>query len=60
MPRKKPPVKVRPLTYEPTKAEMEEPIVLRKRDGSVPTPDELAETVVGSGPPIEHEDVSRD
>ena len=30
------------LDYQPTKAELEEEIVLRRKDGSVPTPRELA------------------
>ncbi|MYD94685.1 MAG: hypothetical protein F4Y02_13560 [Chloroflexi bacterium] len=37
----KPVVSVKPRDYQPTKAEMEEPIVIRGRDGSVPTVDEL-------------------
>ena len=36
-----PTVRVKPWAYQPTKAEMEEPIVIRKWDGSVPTVDEL-------------------
>ena len=35
-------VRVKPHTYQPTKAELEEPIVIRKADGTMPTPEELA------------------
>lgn len=35
-------IRVRPHSYQPTKAEMEEPVTVRKRDGSLPTPEELA------------------
>ena len=38
-------VRVQPMSYSPTKVEMEEPIVIRKPDGSVPTPDELAKAL---------------
>ena len=33
-------------TYRPSKAELEEPIELRKPDGSRPSPDELVRAVV--------------
>ena len=36
-----PTVHVKPHSYQPTKAELEEPFVIRKPDGSVPTPCEL-------------------
>ena len=38
----KPTVRVKPHSYQPSKAELEEPVVIRKADGSVPTPEELA------------------
>jgi len=38
----RPTVLVKPHSYQPRKAELEEPVVIRKPDGSVPTPEELA------------------
>ena len=38
----KPTVKVKPHSYQPTKAELEETVAVRKPDGSLPTPAELA------------------
>ena len=38
----KPTVRVKPHSYQPSKAELEESIVIRKPDGSVPTPEEIA------------------
>ena len=38
----KPTVRVKPHSYQPSKAELEEDIVIRKADGTVPTPEELA------------------
>ena len=35
-------VRVKPHSYQPSKAELEEPVVIRKADGLVPTPEELA------------------
>ena len=35
-------VRVKPHSYQPRKAELEEPVVIRKPDGSLPTPEELA------------------
>lgn len=35
-------VRVKPNRYQPTKAELEESIVIRKADGTMPTPEELA------------------
>ena len=35
-------VRVKPHSYQPSKAEMEEKIVIRKPDGSAPSPEELA------------------
>ena len=38
----KPTVRMKPHTYQPSKAELEEPVVIRMPDGSIPTPEELA------------------
>ena len=35
-------IKVKPHSYQPSKAELEETIDLAKPDGSIPSPDELA------------------
>ena len=35
-------VRVKPHSYQPTKAEREEPFVIRRADGSIPTPEEFA------------------
>ena len=35
-------VRVKPHSYQPSMAELEEPVVIRKPDGSAPTPEELA------------------
>lgn len=35
-------VRVEPHTHQPTKAELEEPVVIRKADGTMPTPEEFA------------------
>ena len=40
-PIKRRPVRVKPHSYQPSKAELEEEIVIRKPDGLVPTPEEL-------------------
>ena len=34
-------VRIKPHSFQPSKAELEEPFVIRKPDGSVPTPGEL-------------------
>lgn len=39
-------VKVKPHSYQPSKAELEEPIDIRKSDGTKPTPGELARTAL--------------
>ena len=41
-PIKRRPVRVKPHSYQPSKTELEENIVVRKPDGSSPTPEELA------------------
>ena len=40
-PEPRPTVRVKPHSYQPSKAELEEPFVIRKPDGSIPTPAEL-------------------
>ena len=35
-------VRVKPHTYQPSKAELEKLVTIRKPDGSTPTPEELA------------------
>lgn len=44
----KPPrtVRLKPNRYQPSKAQLEEEIVLRKPDGTPPTPQELARAVL--------------
>ena len=37
-----PTVRVKPHSYQPSKAELEEPVIIRKPDGSAPSPEELA------------------
>ena len=38
----KPTVRVKPHGYQPSKAKLEEPVIIRKPDGSAPSPEELA------------------
>ena len=38
----RPDVRVKPHSYQPRKAELEEPVAIHKADGSVPTPEEFA------------------
>ena len=40
-PEDRPTVCVKPHSYQPSKAELEKPFVIRKPDGSIPTPGEL-------------------
>lgn len=40
-------VRVRPHSYQPKKAELEEPVAIRKKDGTMPTPEELAKGALG-------------
>ena len=42
----KPTVRVKPFSYQPSKAELEEPVILRKPDGSAPTVDEVVAAVL--------------
>ena len=44
--KQKPVVRVRPHTYQPSKAELEAPIVMRNPDGSVPTVNDVADAVL--------------
>ena len=46
MSKKPKPIKLVNQTYQPTKAEAEEVIVLRKKNGSAPTAQDLARAVV--------------
>jgi len=39
-------VKVKHHSYQPSKAELEEDVTIRKADGSVPTPEELAKVAL--------------
>lgn len=39
---RRPTVRVKPFSYQPSKAELEAPFSMRKKDGSLPTPGELA------------------
>ncbi len=39
-------VRVKPHSYQPSKAELEEPIIPRKPDGSRPTVDEVVDAVL--------------
>ncbi len=41
----KPTVRVKPFSYQPSKAEIEEPVILRKPDGTAPTVDEVVSAV---------------
>lgn len=38
-------VRVKPFSYQPSKAELEEPIILRKTDGSAPSVNEVVAAV---------------
>jgi len=42
----KPTVKVKPHSYQPSKAELEENVMVRKSDGSIPSPEELVRFVL--------------
>lgn len=41
-----PTIRAKPYDYQPSKAELEEPIILRKPDGSRPTLEEVMQSVV--------------
>ena len=47
-PRQIPPrtVRVKPHAYQPSKVELDDPIILRNPDGSIPTVDEAADAVL--------------
>jgi len=49
-------VRVKPHTYQPKKAELEEPFVIRKADGTMPTPDELARVALAPARVVEDPD----
>ena len=40
-------VRMKPHDYQPKKAELEEPFQIRKSDGTMPTPEELARGALG-------------
>ena len=40
-------VRVKPHAYQPKKAELEEPFAIRKSDGTMPTPEDLAKGALG-------------
>ena len=46
-------VRVKPKTYQPTKAELENPVLIRRPDGTVPTPEELARVALAPAVVIE-------
>ena len=41
-----PTIRAKPYSYQPSKAELEEPIILRKADGSQPTFEEVTRAVI--------------
>lgn len=49
-------VRVKPKTYQPTQAEMEEPFQIRKADGAMPTPEELARIALAPATVVEDPD----
>ena len=49
-------VRVKPHTYQPRKAELEEPIVIRKADGTMPTPEEFARVALAPARIVEDQD----
>ena len=46
-------VRVKPKTYQPRKAELEEPFVIRKADGTMPMPEELARVALAPATIVE-------
>ena len=38
---KRPEVRVKPHSYQPSKSEIEQPFVIQRADGTVPTPGEI-------------------
>lgn len=42
----KPEVRVKSSRYQPSKIELDEPVEIRKADGTVPTPEELARSAL--------------
>ena len=49
-------VRVKPFSYQPSKAELEEPVILRKPDGSAPTVDEVVDAVLRPVKVVENPD----
>ena len=49
-------VRVKPHTYQPRKAELEEPFEIRKADGTMPTPEEFARIALAPARIVEDED----
>ena len=49
-------VRVKPKTYQPRKADLEEPFVIRKADGTMPTPEELARVALAPARIVEDPD----
>ncbi len=52
----RPTVRVKPHSYQPSKAELEEPFVIRKPDGAMPTPEELARVALRPAKVVEDPD----
>ena len=55
-PKDRPTVRVKPHSYQPSKAEHNETVVVRKKDGTVPTPEELVRTALRPMKVIEDSD----
>ncbi len=56
-PTNRPTVRVKPHSYQPTKAELEDPFVIRKADGTVPTLSEFARIALRPKRVIEDNDI---
>ena len=55
-PEDRPIVRVKPHSYQPTKAELEEDMSIRRADGSRPTPEEVARIAFGQVRVVEDPD----
>ena len=42
----RPTVRVKPHSYQPSKEELEEAVIIRKADGTAPTPEELTKAAL--------------
>ena len=42
----RPTVRLKPASYQPSNAELDEPIILQNPDGSPPTPEDVARAIV--------------